>query len=57
MTKLCSYFVTDSKKLIPNNRYIVKGTNYRFTVLTPRLIRIEYNKNSARFFKNLKTNK
>ena len=47
MTKLCSYFVTDSKKLIPNNRFIVKGTNYRFTVLTPRLIRIEYNKNGA----------
>ena len=47
MTKLCSYFVTDSKKLIPNNRFIVKGTNYRFTVLTPRLIRIEYNKNGT----------
>ena len=44
MTKLCSYFVKDSKKLIPSNKYIIKGANYRFTVLSPRLIRIEYNK-------------
>ena len=47
MTKLCSYFVKDSKKLIPNNKYIIKGNNYRFMVLTPRLIRIEYNKNGV----------
>ena len=47
MTKLSSYFVKDSKKLIPNSKYIIKGNNYRFTILTPRLIRIEYNKNGA----------
>ena len=45
MAKLCSYFVKDSKILIPNNKYIVKGNCYRFSVLSPRLIRIEYNKN------------
>ena len=28
MPNLCSYFVKDSKKLIPNNRYIIKGNNY-----------------------------
>lgn len=45
MANLCSYFVKDSKKLIPQNKYIIKGQTYRFTILTPRLIRIEYNKN------------
>ena len=45
MAKLTSYFVKDTKRLIPNNKYVVKGQTYRFTVLTPRLIRIEYNKN------------
>jgi len=47
MVKLCSYFVNDSKKLIPNNKCIIRGNNYRFSVLTPRLIRIEYNKNGT----------
>ena len=45
MANLCSYFVSDSKKLVPNNKYIRRGNYYRFTVLTPRLIRIEYNAN------------
>ena len=45
MVKLCSYFVKDNKKLIPNNKYIIKGNYYRFTMLSPRLIRLEYNKN------------
>ncbi len=45
MANLCSYFVKDSKKLIPQNKYIIKGQTYRFTILTPRLIRLEYNKN------------
>lgn len=44
MANLCSYFVKDIKKLIPNNKYIIKGNNYRFSILSPRLIRIEYNK-------------
>ena len=43
MADLSSYFVTDNRKLIASNRNIVKGKNYRFTILTPRLIRIEYN--------------
>ena len=45
MANLCSYFVKDFKKLIPQNKYIIKGQTYRFTILTPRLIRLEYNKN------------
>ena len=44
MSNLASYFVKNTKNLIPQNKYIVKGKNYRFSVLTPRLIRIEYNK-------------
>ena len=46
MTKISSYFVEDSKKLIAPNKNTVRGQNYRFTVLTPRLIRIEYNQNN-----------
>ena len=43
MANLCSYFVKDKKKLVADKKYIIKGNSYRFTVLTPRLIRIEYN--------------
>ncbi len=46
MAGLCSYFVKNSKDLIANRRNIVRGDKYRFTVLSPRLIRIEYNKNN-----------
>ena len=45
MTNLCSYFVKDIKNLIPQNKNIIKGQTYRFSILSPRLIRIEYNKN------------
>ena len=44
MPNLTSYFVNNPKNLISSNRHIVKGNTYRFTILTPRLIRIEYNK-------------
>ena len=43
MANLCSYFVKNSKNLVADSKKIVKGKNYRFTILTPRLIRIEYN--------------
>ena len=46
MSTLTSYFVKDAKNLVPSNRYMITGTNYRFTVLSPRLIRLEYNPNS-----------
>ena len=44
MANLTSYFVKNSKRLVPQNKYIIKGKTYRFTLLTPRLIRIEYSK-------------
>jgi len=47
MAGLASYFVKEQKKLIPENKFIVKGQNYRFSILTPRLIRLEYNKNGV----------
>lgn len=45
MAGLASYFINKTNKLIPENKYIVRGRTYRFTVLTPRLIRLEYNPN------------
>lgn len=44
MTNLVSYFVNNPRNLLTDTKNIVKGKNYRFSVLTPRLIRIEYNK-------------
>lgn len=45
MSNISSYFVKEPKKLIASDKNIIKGNTYRFTILTPRLIRIEYNKN------------
>jgi len=46
MANLCSYFVKGkNSEILPVRKNIVKGNNYRFTILTPRLIRIEYNPN------------
>lgn len=44
MAGLTSFFVQNTKNLVADNKYIVKGQKYRFTILSPRLIRIEYNK-------------
>lgn len=46
MANLCSYFVKNNVNLKPNNKNIISGNYYRFQVLSPRLIRIEYNKNN-----------
>ena len=53
MANLTSYFVNNSKGLIPEQKYIIKGKTYRFSILTPRLIRIEYNKDG--FFEDRPT--
>lgn len=47
MANLCSYFVKNSKNLKAYDRNVIRGDKYRFTVLTPRLIRIEYSKNNT----------
>lgn len=46
MANLCSYFVKSQRDLIPNKKNIIKGDKYRFSILSPRLIRIEYNKDN-----------
>lgn len=44
MADLFSYFVKNSKNLVSDPSMVISGNTYRFTVLTPRLIRLEYNK-------------
>ena len=43
MYNLGDYFKIDKKRAKANEKNIVKGEKYRFTVLTERLIRLEYN--------------
>ena len=38
-------FHVDYSKAIPNNANVITGEKFRFTVLTERLIRLEYNEN------------
>lgn len=44
MANLCSYFVKDSNNLICNSKQVIRGKTFRFTILSPRMLRIEYNK-------------
>ena len=46
MASMASYFIKNYKNLIPNQKNIVRGDKYRFSILSPRLIRIEYNKDN-----------
>ncbi len=43
MYNLGEQFLIDINKAISNPKAVIRGTNYRFTVLTPRVIRLEYN--------------
>jgi len=45
MASNASYYVKNPKNLIANDKHVIKGQTFRFTILTPRLIRLEYNKN------------
>ena len=47
MAGLASYFIKNPNKLIPERKCIVRGQNFRFSILTPRLIRLEYNANGV----------
>ena len=47
MVKLASYFVNNDQNLQTDQKNIIKGKKYRFSILTPRLIRIEYNENGV----------
>ena len=43
MYNLGEQFKIDKKRAIANPKNIIQGDNYRFTILTERLIRLEYN--------------
>ena len=43
MYNLGEQFKIDKTRAIANKKNIIQGQNYRFTVLTERLIRLEYN--------------
>ena len=43
MVNANNYYVTDKSKLISDQSSYITGKKYRFTVLSPRLIRLEYN--------------
>ena len=42
MSELPSHFRMDYSKILPREDSIVRGNKYRFTILTERLIRLEY---------------
>ncbi len=44
---ISNYYVKDRSKLISDKDSYIVGNKYRFTVLSPRLIRMEYNKNGV----------
>ena len=43
MANVSNYYVSDKSKLISDKDSYIVGKKYRFTVLSPRLIRLEYN--------------
>ena len=45
MNNISDYYITDKDKLISDKEAYIIGKKYRFTVLSPRLIRLEYNPN------------
>ena len=45
MANVSNYYITSKDKLISNKESYIIGKKYRFTVLSPRLIRLEYNVN------------
>ncbi len=45
MYDLGNQFVLDVSKSLPNPRSMVQGNKYRFTILTERVIRLEYSEN------------
>ncbi|MDD2435527.1 MAG: glycoside hydrolase family 31 protein, partial [Bacilli bacterium] len=47
MYNLGSQFVFDYEKAQPNPKAVIKGKKYRFTILTERLIRLEYNESGV----------
>lgn len=47
MYNLGEQFKIDFKSAIPNNSAVISGSKYRFTVLSPRVIRLEYSEDGS----------
>lgn len=47
MANVSNYYVSDKKKLISDSEAYIVGKKYRFTVLSPRLMRLEYSPNGV----------
>ena len=47
MSNLSGYFIKDNNNLISKKECVLTGNKYRFTVLTDRLIRLEYSPNGV----------
>ena len=44
MNTIGNYYIKNYKNTLPNKEAIIKGNKYRFTILTDRLVRLEYSK-------------
>ena len=45
MTNISNYYIENRNKLISDKDSYITGNKYRFTVLSPRMIRLEYSPN------------
>ena len=47
MTNISNYYIENKNKLISDKDSYITGNKYRFTVLSPRMIRLEYSSNGV----------
>ena len=47
MASLSTYFINDMNNVTADKNSIILGKKFRFTILTERLIRLEYSENST----------
>ena len=47
MTNVSNYYIDSKNKLISDKESYIIGNKYRFTILTPRMIRLEYSINGV----------
>ena len=47
MANVSNYYINSKNKLISDKESYIIGNKYRFTILTPRMIRLEYSINGV----------
>ena len=47
MANVSNYYIDSKNKLISDKESYIIGNKYRFTILTPRMIRLEYSINGV----------